>query len=382
MNRQHPAPMHPTPIALLALALLASGCGPGDIASEQPAGPVPNGVTISAVTGTPTSATTLVISGYNFGPKATAKPKYWADFANDTEPSNLGVNTAWSYRSISAERVSATVGSRTGAFLRDDVSTNEGAKGVAIFGFDLTKRAYLSFKRYYAYDITTNQGSVGFNNKALRIWPDVLTGALPYGNNVFWGWQGSEGLNSFRSTNENTQTSFAQGTVRASGTRGIWKFGQWQNEQVIYQASGIDVADGIFSWYRDGDNIMNNWVNDSTGGDPIPGERRWVFRTAERPNYHSKIFFDQVSNGTRTDAGALYVYYSNIYIDDTWSRVMLSSAATWSGALDVEVQIPSAWTDRSISVTVNLGDLNPSGPLYLYVVDQDGNVNTNGYRLR
>ncbi|MEK6657594.1 MAG: hypothetical protein AABY58_09150, partial [Nitrospirota bacterium] len=42
---------------------------------------------------------------------------------------------------------------------------------------------------------------------------------------------------------------------------------------------------------------------------------------------------------------------------------------------------PSAWSDTSITITLNQGSLANFNNAYLYVIDADGNVNTNGYLL-
>jgi hypothetical protein len=46
-----------------------------------------------------------------------------------------------------------------------------------------------------------------------------------------------------------------------------------------------------------------------------------------------------------------------------------------------EIQIPSAWSDTSITITLNKGSFANFNSAYLYVIDADGNVNTNGYLL-
>jgi hypothetical protein len=46
-----------------------------------------------------------------------------------------------------------------------------------------------------------------------------------------------------------------------------------------------------------------------------------------------------------------------------------------------EVQIPTAWNDKEIIVQLNLGGLDLSKPLYLYVFDKNGESNQNGLLL-
>ena len=73
---------------------------------------------------------------------------------------------------------------------------------------------------------------------------------------------------------------------------------------------------------------------------------------------------------------------SEIYYDNTLARVEISDKATWddspASTAQREVQIPTAWSNGSITVTANLGAFACGQQAYLYVVDADGNVNANG----
>jgi len=259
--------------------------------------------------------------------------------------------------------------------LRGDVSVSENAVGPGITGFN-SATWYVAMKRYYNFDVaaTANQGARGFNLKVFRFWPDVITGATPWGNNCFVGWQGSEGLNSGRATDE--YTSVDGGFY--FGTRGPFLPQTWLNEQIIHRIGDIDVQNGVFSYIRNGDNLMYDWKDTATG-QIQSGLRLWRLRTTDRPNIHTQFYFDQVSNGT--GPGPLYVYYDNIYIDNTWARVMLCDTPTWSACTKPEVQIPVTWSDSKIEAVVNYGDLDVSQPIYAYVVNQAGISNENGVLL-
>ncbi|GAH76879.1 unnamed protein product, partial [marine sediment metagenome] len=74
------------------------------------------------------------------------------------------------------------------------------------------------------------------------------------------------------------------------------------------------------------------------------------------------------------------LYWDEIYIDTTQSRVEIGNAATWSGCSHREVQIPSSWSSSSVSIDVNTGSFS-NGTAYLYVVDSSGAVNSSGYQI-
>ncbi len=69
--------------------------------------------------------------------------------------------------------------------------------------------------------------------------------------------------------------------------------------------------------------------------------------------------------------------YDDVFIDHTRARVELGNANTWSSSTIREIQIPTAWSDGSITVNVNKGSFI-SGTAYLFVIDSSGNA-SNGY---
>jgi hypothetical protein len=81
-------------------------------------------------------------------------------------------------------------------------------------------------------------------------------------------------------------------------------------------------------------------------------------------------------------------YWDDIYVDWSLARVILSEASTYDEMFDGdtlsenwEPQIPSAWSNTSITFKTNLGKL-PNGQAYLYVCDSNNNCNQNGYPIQ
>jgi hypothetical protein len=62
----------------------------------------------------------------------------------------------------------------------------------------------------------------------------------------------------------------------------------------------------------------------------------------------------------------------DVYVDTTWSRVMIGDAPVFSACTVREIQIPTAWTDQSISIIANVKAYPAGKPKYLFVVDQTG----------
>ena len=137
-----------------------------------------------------------------------------------------------------------------------------------------------------------------------------------------------------------------------------------ENEEFVYKTGSIDVQDGI--------------MNQSVNGRRLWDTRLWRQRTTAYPDPYSVFAQAQVSNGCQPGS---YSYYDTLYVDDTWHRVIVSESPTVFGITDAQVQVPSAWTDNEIAVTLR-GLAFFTGPLYLYVYNALGNVNSNGYALQ
>jgi hypothetical protein len=65
-------------------------------------------------------------------------------------------------------------------------------------------------------------------------------------------------------------------------------------------------------------------------------------------------------------------YFDDAYLDTTLARVVLADKAVLSHASIIENQIPSAWSDGSVTSTVNLGKFNQGETAYLFVVNSAG----------
>jgi len=75
-------------------------------------------------------------------------------------------------------------------------------------------------------------------------------------------------------------------------------------------------------------------------------------------------------------------YFADIYLDHSRARVVLANNASLSSATIIEPQIPSAWSDGSISAQVNLGKFTAGQTAYLFVVDPSGVVSSSGYPVK
>jgi hypothetical protein len=68
------------------------------------------------------------------------------------------------------------------------------------------------------------------------------------------------------------------------------------------------------------------------------------------------------------------------YMDDTLAHVEVCDSPTWAGRTKCELQVPTAWSDTSITATFNIGYLS-SGNAYVYVINAGGGVNAQGFEI-
>ncbi len=71
-------------------------------------------------------------------------------------------------------------------------------------------------------------------------------------------------------------------------------------------------------------------------------------------------------------------YFDDVYIDTTLARVVLADKPALADATIIENQVPSIWSDGSITATVNLGKFKQGQAAYLIVVDPDGTPSDQG----
>lgn len=72
-------------------------------------------------------------------------------------------------------------------------------------------------------------------------------------------------------------------------------------------------------------------------------------------------------------------FFDDIYIDNTLSRVVLADSQTYADAGTVEPQVPLEWGSDSVEISVNLGALDTSQPVYMFVFDENNSMNPEGY---
>ncbi|MBI5193533.1 MAG: hypothetical protein HZA08_08855 [Nitrospirae bacterium] len=303
---------------------------------------------ITNVSGTVSQSATVTVTGSGFGTKALGSPLWWDDAETGTVSAN--------YNSVIGNNIysagSGQFSSNSTRYLQFESFNNYTIRWASKPVGTTLNRTIAFFKWRWDPNFTFNT-SGGTGNEKIFMWGDNWDGAAP---NI--GLCTRHEFQKIYLCNVSPETSWGNFTAVA---------GQWYDFKVILDIdyNGTYGSNGSASIYVDnvlissGTGISFSATNDPGVQEPHIGG--WVGSSSGR-------------------AGDI-TYADNIYIDNTWARIEIGNASTLSASTIREVQIPSAWTDTSITITVNQGSFNNLDNVYLYVFDANGNVNAKGYYI-
>ncbi len=162
-----------------------------------------------------------------------------------------------------------------------------------------------------------------------------------------------------------------QATKRGVPTSGLPQdamlWGQWQRMEFYAQRSSApNVADGIWRGKRIGKDAYNfNFINALTHHAGNSAWRYVVLSHAIESVYDGYLDLD--------------LFMDDVYVDTTQARLELCDAVTWAGRKHCEIQRATSWSDSKIVASLNKGSFKSKSMAYLYVVDNNGSVNPDGY---
>lgn len=294
----------------------------------------------------------IEIYGSGFSAKKNVEPLYWFDFT--PRPRSLSRNFL-DLSKLDGKSITQLVDGIDNKVLSFDAQVGSawGPSSGLEFNSD---RLYINLRRFYDFQITDAErwsSSGGLNLKVIRLWAGF---SQPNINNIYVGYQGKEGVTSGRIVGEYTDKK-TNWLGRSAPHKGF----EWVNEELIYKTSDIDTANGVFQY------IQNGKFANSEGE---------MNRTSERPLRYKMLFLDQVSNYNK--AKPLEVFYDDIYIDETYHRVVLTDSASSDRYSRAVIQIPVEWRDDYIKA--RLRDVSKNA-VYLYVFDESNQSNKKGIRV-
>lgn len=94
-------------------------------------------------------------------------------------------------------------------------------------------------------------------------------------------------------------------------------------------------------------------------------------------NWEETSFFHGVTNMN----APTNVYIDDTYLNNSWARVIIADSPAYATITHSEIQVPSQWSNTSITITFNAGSFTDLNSTYLYVIDANGNANPVGIPL-
>ncbi len=344
---------------------------------------------ISDVTGTLSDGTSITISGSNFGTNSAVGTSslQWLG-ANIESGTNGAVFSAsgWENKVDSEDSENCVPRYTT-------VQAHSGNKSIVV---DYASGRY---KGHFKHDF----GNLAPGDDIYFTW---WVRAAPYtvgGTNAQW--------KQFRISTDNDTVDdfpeFFQGSgkwgreshLRTSSTSDYWYSSRENHNGSLYM-SDADLADDHFNtWVRYEYYAKMSSVGSENGSflywfhlpgvrirNPMTSRGYRIDFVDNLQTYSSSRRWRYIILGSAfVDAGGktLTTYWDDVYVQKgTQARVEIGDNSTWSSNLHREIQVPTAWSNNSITITVNRGSFDPCETLYLFVVDADGNVNTEGYPIR
>jgi PKD repeat protein len=322
---------------------------------------------ISGVTGSVADGASIVIAGSSFGSKSAAPPLVYDNFeAGGGHGAVIDATAtvgAWTQVGLDGSQYpyfNTSVKYRGAAAMEARFSAGQATSGVKISG---------NYDDHFYIDAWIN-----YDKEDAAPWSRVRKLFLMFGDGV------QEYPQIHFGTSECVENPSFHPSGYASltdGTSVVYPFsvnaiaGGWHHLQTWVQASDNGIANGKIRVWLDGvlratsdayltvTNNTGNWDHLRVG------------------YYHAH---DEIPGLCDASPGDAYVYWDNVYVDNTPARVEIGNAATYAACTLREIQIPSAWSTTSISATVNTGAFADGGA-WLYVVNGNGVVSTVGYPI-
>jgi hypothetical protein len=322
---------------------------------------------ITNVSGAIAEGSSISITGTSFGTKNPVAPISWDNFENKTVGADVHNTVPIDGHTWTVIKLSPG----TDEVRFSNVRAHSGTKSVKIswlaesinaFGWagkGPYSQLYISYWRYQTGTYVQGQ----HNHKQFYIYgnANVPTGSeVPQAisfipaSDTRWGWMNNQ--------NE-CDLSASITDVTYDQTRDVWN--RWE---VWIKLNTPSVADGVvMKWI---DTVLKiNRSNYKHRCDNNP--------TGQWKDFRLGHMWQQTGTPQLKEA-----WFDDVYLDVTRARVEVCNTPTWAGRTHCEIQRPTAWSDTSVTVTLNRGSLsNPAVFGYVYVVDADGNANANGYPL-
>jgi len=349
---------------------------------------------LTTVNGTVSNGGQFDIYGTGFGAKTQAAPIRYDDFETGTTVGDfVSADLPWwgtHFNSSGQGAVIANDNLRTTNKTKDVkcmLSTNGNntpLRSDSIYrdnvGFNITGKVYINFWQYMNLVGNANGTTDSSANYQVK-WMDLLRSPCNDcgGNTDNFEWQFSDwAYDSPPNPGWYEQTHIANEDARITYflSHNIFQASAWYNIAVQIDFGTLGSSNGSFYMYASqpsGAYFTLSKINIKTMFSAPPQGKTTYPDFLRLGWYHGSWY----PVGPIKNTFTTYVYYDNIYIDNSWARVEIGDQPTYDGCTHREIQIPVSWDSRHIVVKLNLGSFN-SGNVYLYVIDENGVVSNNG----
>lgn len=334
--------------------------------------------TISGTSGTFADGSSMVVSGANFGVKATATPLIFDNFdANDSGRQNTdqikGKNAShygtWANESADTIPTYSNTNQRTGSTLSSynalgSTAEDNHAPMYVDFAGSHQSQVLVSFWLRFSFDADLSGDETGqWQHKIWRIGDGGEVDGQAHFQMLWLNNNAGAGFKPFFEIFHNNVTNPSWPSDDISlDLDNFQQSGTWQHIIVFLDDTGKA-------------NIYVNDVRETTDADLTM--TTWI----EGDSWQRATFGWYLGTETWTGSSpSIATYYDDIYIDNSWQSVWIGNNATWANCTQREIQLPTAWADDEITVTLNRGAFADLSGQYLFVVDASGNVSA-GYQL-
>lgn len=323
----------------------------------------PSFAEIQRLTGNMDDGQAITLAGSGFGTKSPAAPILWESFENGVSGQSITNSSNWTvYPSESTNGgLYSTTASNNGN--QSAYSRVTGPNITGSMGSFNTSNYFLGSPQsqlYYSYQWRfTSSG----DDYAV-----VKMGRMNTGTNLYNG-DGNLAISSFN-------------PLAGAGTYAFYEVGgsYADQEYVINPRDSVWTRHELFK-KNSTPGVANGAVWLAVDGQSEIDSPSVMTRAADNYELHSSIILGLMAANMRNN-GDIRMWVDDVYVDNTLARVELCPGSTWASRGVCSIQIPSVWSDTSITATVNTGNFNTGQTAYLYVVDRNGVVSGNGNGFR
>jgi hypothetical protein len=330
---------------------------------------------VQQVSGTLNHKATITISGTAFGSKAVAAPLVWDDASGSSMSDKwdgqwpykgpAGYNTGY----YSPMRGVSPPHSHDTRFIAGAHNGDNWQTGADVVFFkNITLQTFPFYIYASWYQVADKNWVFGGDNNYKTFEYSVC--CSPYENPN--DWFTAYGPPHPGSTTDSPQWLYTDnghsllGPVDLNGHNAWWGHGispmsgKWAKVEVAVKVT--NATDGFIKVWENGQQVMD-YVGST---DKYAGTSRTV----------------GIGGFARIASPNNWRYFDDAYLDLSLAHVVLANNPVLADATVVENQIPSAWSNTSITATVNLGQFAAGSTAYLFVVDASGTPNATGVAVK